>query len=73
MTVRFRETRKPWRQPPLVDRELTLWEMLVDPIVIRLMGRDGVVRKDIVSIFSERHGGSFVTPPDASEKGEPAL
>ena len=44
-------------QPPLVDRELTLGEMLSDAIVIRLMRRDGVTVEDVVSLFSQPRWG----------------
>jgi len=44
-------------QPPLVERELTLGEMLSDAIVIRLMRRDGVTAEDIVSLFSQDRWG----------------
>ena len=37
---------------PLVDRELTLFEMLDDPIVIRVMRRDGVQRAQIMTLFA---------------------
>ncbi len=43
--------RKP-AKPPLVDRELTLFEMLDDPIVIRVMRRDGVQRAQIMTLFA---------------------
>jgi hypothetical protein len=43
--------RKPVRAQ-FVDRELTLREMLADPIVIRVMRRDGVTHADIVRLFS---------------------
>jgi len=36
---------------PLVERELTLNEMLDDPIVHCVMRRDGVRRADIVALF----------------------
>jgi len=38
-------------KPPLVDRELTVREMLADEIVIRLMERDGVTRAQVVEVF----------------------
>ena len=36
------------------DRELTLSEMLDDPIVIRVMRRDGVARSDVARLFAAR-------------------
>lgn len=36
---------------PLVDRELTLREMLDDPIVQDVMRRDGVVRWQVEQLF----------------------
>jgi hypothetical protein len=36
---------------PLVERELTLIEMLDDPIVLCVMRRDGVRRADVVALF----------------------
>jgi len=40
--------------PPLVDRELTLFDMLDDPIVIRVMRRDGVARREVLNLFAAR-------------------
>jgi hypothetical protein len=39
------------------DRELTISEMLDDPIVIRVMRRDGVARSDIARLFAARPRG----------------
>jgi hypothetical protein len=39
-------------KPPLVDRELTLFDMLDDPIVIRVMLRDGVARREVLNLFA---------------------
>jgi hypothetical protein len=39
---------------PLVDRELTLFDMLDDPIVIRVMRRDGVARREVLNLFAAR-------------------
>jgi hypothetical protein len=36
---------------PPAERELTLTEMLDDPIVLCVMRRDGVRRADIVALF----------------------
>lgn len=44
--------RTPRARPQLVDRELTLGEMLADAIVIRLMQRDGVAPQDVISLFA---------------------
>ena len=41
-------------RPPLVDRELTLFDMLDDPIVIRVMRRDGVARREVLNLFAAR-------------------
>ena len=51
-------SRKPARAQ-LVDRELTLGEMLADPIVIRVMRRDGVTQADIVRLFAAWPRGRF--------------
>ena len=53
MPLRLAIETKPPRTPPppLVDRELTLQEMLADPIVIRLMARDGVTRSEVIALF----------------------
>jgi hypothetical protein len=40
---------------PLVDRELTLFEMLDDPIVIRVMRRDGVACPEVMKLFTARN------------------
>ncbi|ACI98629.1 hypothetical protein [Rhodospirillum centenum] len=46
---------------PLVDRELTVEEMLSDPIVRALMRRDGVhdddVRRTLARVGGSRRGG----------------
>jgi hypothetical protein len=42
--------RRPQAKP--ADRELTLGEMLADPIVIRLMRRDGVVSAEVAALFN---------------------
>jgi hypothetical protein len=47
----FCEEKKQPMKPPLVDRELTLCEMLADPIVITLMRRDGVAPQEILNLF----------------------
>jgi hypothetical protein len=49
----FCEEKKQPMKPPLVDRELTLCEMLADPIVITLMRRDGVAREEILCLFHD--------------------
>jgi hypothetical protein len=41
-------------KPPLVDRELTLFDMLDDPIVVRVMRRDGVARREVLNLFAAR-------------------
>ena len=41
-------------KPPLVDRELTLFDMLDDPIVVRIMRRDGVARREMLNLFAAR-------------------
>jgi len=52
MRMDFGTSIRPPTQAPLVDRELTVLEMLADPIVIRLMRRDRVTRKDITNLFA---------------------
>jgi len=52
MRATHREASRKQAAPPLVDRELTLFEMLDDPIVIRLMRRDGVERAEVVTLFA---------------------
>ena len=54
MSPMFHELFPPRPSPPLVDRELTLIEMLDDPIVLRLMRRDGVRRPEILELFEGR-------------------
>jgi len=53
MNMLIRREPKPMRPPPLVDRELTLCEMLDDPIVITVMRRDGVTRAQILRLFDK--------------------
>lgn len=36
---------------PTVDKELSLAEMLADPIVIAVMARDGVTRQDVEDLI----------------------
>jgi hypothetical protein len=48
----FHELGRPRPKPPLVDRELTLFDMLDDPIVIRVMRRDGVARREVLNLFA---------------------
>jgi hypothetical protein len=43
---------RPSAAATLVDRELTLCEMLADPIVIRLMRKDRVGRDEIAKLFA---------------------
>lgn len=50
MRTMFREQRP---EPP-AERELTLCEMLDDPIVAHVMRRDGVVRSDVARLFTAR-------------------
>jgi hypothetical protein len=50
----FRELGRPRPSAPLVDRELTLFDMLDDPIVIRVMRRDGVARGEVLNLFAAR-------------------
>jgi hypothetical protein len=52
MPATHREPIKKRANPPLVDRELTLSEMLDDPIVIRVMRRDGVARPEVLKLFA---------------------
>jgi hypothetical protein len=52
MHAMLREPREQRRNPPLVDRELTLFDMLDDPIVICVMLRDGVARGDVLRLFA---------------------
>jgi hypothetical protein len=52
MQPMLRGLSKPRRNPPLVDRELTLSDMLDDPIVLRVMRRDGVARGDVLKLFA---------------------
>lgn len=52
MPAMFHELPTPPPSQPLVDRELTLIEMLDDPIVVRVMQRDGVARADVVTLFA---------------------
>ena len=51
MQTAFRKPSSKADRPTLVDRELTLYEMLADPIVIRVMRRDGVSYADILNLF----------------------
>jgi hypothetical protein len=46
-------------KPQLVDRELTLGEMLADPLVICVMRRDEVTQADIVRLFAASPLGRF--------------
>ena len=48
----FHELCQPRPTPPLVDRELTLLDMLDDPIVVRVMRRDGVARREVLNLFA---------------------
>ena len=50
----FHKLGQPRPTPPLVDRELTLFDMLDDPIVIRVMRRDGVARREVLNLFAAR-------------------
>ena len=50
MHTLFREQRP---EPPK-ERELTLCEMLDDPIVAHVMRRDGVARSDVTRLFAAR-------------------
>ena len=52
MQAMLRQPSKPGRSPPLVDRELTLFDMLDDPIVISVMLRDGVARGEVLKLFA---------------------
>ena len=52
MQSTFLRPSSPNHRAPLVDRELTLYEMLADTIVIRLMKRDGVTRAEVVQLFT---------------------
>ena len=54
MSTMFHELRTSPPSTPLVDRELTLIEMLDDPIVLRLMRCDGVDRPDVLELFARR-------------------
>ena len=54
MPAMFHELPTPPPSQPLVDRELTLIEMLDDPIVLRLMRRDGVDRPEVLELFARR-------------------
>jgi len=51
----FHELSQPRPTSPLVDRELTLFDMLDDPIVIRVMRRDGVARGEVLNLFAARN------------------
>ena len=51
MQAMLGEPSEPRRIPPLVDRELTLFDMLDDPIVISVMRRDGVARGEVLELF----------------------
>ena len=55
MRAMHREPGRPRPIPPLVDRELTLFEMLDDPIVIRVMRRDGVARPEVMKLFAAQN------------------
>jgi hypothetical protein len=57
MPATHREPIQKRPSPPLVDRELTLSEMLDDPIVVRLMRRDGVKRAEIMTLFAAQDRG----------------
>jgi hypothetical protein len=52
--------RRPKAKP--ADRELTLGEMLADPIVIRLMRRDGVVSAEVAALFNASPSCRSVAP-----------
>ena len=52
MQAMLRESTERRQSPPLVDRELTLFDMLDDPIVIIVMARDGVARGDVLKLFT---------------------
>ena len=52
MQAMLRQPSKPGRNLPLVDRELTLFDMLDDPIVISVMLRDGVARGEVLELFA---------------------
>lgn len=52
MRATLRQSLSPRPNPPLVDRELTLLEMLDDPIVLRVMARDRVGRHDVLKLFA---------------------
>jgi len=52
MQAMLGELSEPRRNPPLVDRELTLFDMLDDPIVINVMRRDGVARGEVLKLFA---------------------
>jgi hypothetical protein len=51
----FHELDQPRPTPPLVDRELTLLDMLDDPIVVRVMRRDGVARREVLNLFAAQN------------------
>jgi hypothetical protein len=57
MRAMFRKSGEPRPSPLLVDRELTLFEMLDDPIVIRVMRRDGVARPELLKLFAAQDRG----------------
>ena len=58
MPTMFREQRP---EPPK-ERELTLCEMLDDPIVAHVMRKDGVARSDVTRLFAARQRERFCRP-----------
>ena len=58
---------RPRPEPPS-ERELTLYEMLDDPIVVRVMRRDGVARSDVTRLFAARQRGRALTEAPASRR-----
>ena len=58
MPTMFREHRP---EPPK-ERELTLCEMLDDPIVAHVMRKDGVARSDVTRLFAARQRERLCRP-----------
>ena len=67
MPTMFREH----RPEPHKERELTLCEMLDDPIVAHVMRRDGVARSDVTRLLRLANENVFVDPTGERIEGGP--
>lgn len=54
MPATLHDARERRPTPPLVEVELTLTQMLDDPIVVRVMQRDGVDPAQVLQLFVKR-------------------